>query len=354
MKKILFLIGSLRAGGAERVATNLCNDWCRDNNVLLVTGDSDKNDFYNIENSVRRISLDFRYDIKGIGRLLLEQISRSYKILKLYFKEKPDTIVVSCSDISLRILLTLFFSQKKIIVCEHNNYFALQSKVKRALRIIIFRKASKLLLLTERDIKNYTDRGFPRHKILVMRNPLGIEKKSYHRKKLNKSLLAVGRLCEQKAFDRLIDIVPKIDPEAVVNIVGEGSLRSSLEQKIIDNKLEARVKLIGSTKEIQEYYANSSILLMTSKYEGLPMVIGEANSFGLPVVAYDCPTGPSEMIDNDVNGFLIRDGDEVEFSERVNELLANKAKYYEMSERSHMKALDMSITNITKQWYSIL
>jgi len=354
MSKILFLIGSLQAGGAERVASRLCSQWAIDDDVTLASADSIINDFYSVDNGVKRISLDFNYRRKGLFGKTYEQLKRFLSIVTAYKNENPDVVIVSCSDISIRSLCSLLFINKPIIVCEHNNYFALRSTFKRLCRLVLYRKATHLLLLTSRDIENYTQRRFPKQLISVMPNPLGIENNKYIPKKNLNSLLAVGRLCEQKAFDRLIELFLNVDPQCTLNIIGDGPERVSLQEKIDTLGLSKRITLQGQVKNISDYYNNSSVLLMTSIYEGLPMVIGEANAFGLPVIAYDCPTGPREMIEHGVNGYLIKDGEQSSFIATVNELVATPELYKKMSNSAFVKAKSRSIGEISKLWKKLI
>jgi glycosyltransferase involved in cell wall biosynthesis len=340
----------MRSGGAERVASRLCSEWSKREDVTLATGDQLNNDYYSVDKNVKRLSLNFSYSIKSPLRVLYEQVYRFWKILSLYNEVRPDVVILSCSDMAIRCIFSLLLIKKPIIVCEHNNYHALKSKFKRLCRLVFYRKATHLLLLTNRDVRHYTERNFPGSKITVMPNPLGIENDELIHRQTSASLLAVGSLCEQKAFTRLIDLFVDIDSKCNLIIVGEGPDRNDLECRIIKLGLSNRIKLVGQVDNISYYYRTSSILLMTSIYEGLPMVIGEANAFGLPVISYDCPTGPGEMIEDGFNGFLIKDGDASAFAACVNSLVNDFEQYTQMSNNSFFSAKKMSISKIDKQW----
>jgi glycosyltransferase involved in cell wall biosynthesis len=133
--------------------------------------------------------------------------------------------------------------------------------------------------------------------------------------KPNKYFLSVGRLEYQKGYDLLIDIFKKFKthPQTYnwkLLLVGEGNQRKKLETKIINFDLTQDIILTGATTNIKKYYAMSEIFLMTSRWEGMPLVIDEALFFQLPIIAFDCETGPREMIVDGVNGFLVPLGDE--------------------------------------------
>jgi len=355
-KKILFIIGSMQAGGAERVASRLCSNWASSEglDVTLATGDEIVNDFYKVDPRVSRVSLSFNYAAVSVIKRVVEQIHRFFSIRSLLKQVEPDIIILSATEISLRVLFNLLFCRSPIIVCEHNNYYAVKSKFKRICRLLLYRKATHLLLLAERDIESYTSRYFPRHKILVMPNPLGIENNSFEYESSSFQLLAVGRLCEQKAFYRLVEIFKKINSKYTLNIIGEGPERENIQKLITKLGLSDRVKLVGHVTNMDRYYKESSLLLMTSIYEGLPMVIGEANAFGLPVIAFDCPTGPAEMIVNGKNGYLINDGDTEGFYKCVNEVVENSSLLKYMSQAAFEASKKYSIKNISLKWSNLI
>jgi glycosyltransferase involved in cell wall biosynthesis len=136
----------------------------------------------------------------------------------------------------------------------------------------------------------------------------------------HKYFIAVGRLEYQKGFDLLIDIFYKFKQYPDVShwrllLVGEGNQRKNLEAKIQKLNLTEEIILIGATRDVNKYYAMSEIFLMSSRWEGMPLVIDEAMFFQLPIIAFDCETGPREMIDDGVNGFLVPLGQSDRFVE---------------------------------------
>ena len=132
--------------------------------------------------------------------------------------------------------------------------------------------------------------------------------------KPNKYFISVGRLEYQKGYDLLIEIFKKFQEKTNTSdwkllLVGDGSQRKKLEAQIKNLNLTEDIILIGATTDVKKYYAMSDIFVMTSRWEGMPLVIDEALFFQLPIIAFDCETGPREMIDDGVNGFLVPLGD---------------------------------------------
>ena len=127
-----------------------------------------------------------------------------------------------------------------------------------------------------------------------------------------KRVIAVGRLDYQKSFDRLILVWDKVHqqmPDWRIDIFGQGEWKDMLQQMIDERGLGECVKLNAPTKEIGDEYVKSSIIVMTSHYEGFGMVLVEALSCGVPAVSFDCKCGPSDIVQNGESGFIVSDGD---------------------------------------------
>lgn len=127
----------------------------------------------------------------------------------------------------------------------------------------------------------------------------------------SKIIVAAGRLTAQKGFDRLIDAfapLAQTHPDWKLHLYGKGSLRSELSDQIRRLGLRRRVRLMGFTDQFEARLANSAVYAMSSRFEGLPMVLLEAMSKGVPMVSFDCPEGPRQLIEHGVNGLLVENG----------------------------------------------
>lgn len=174
-----------------------------------------------------------------------------------------------------------------------------------------------------------------------------------------KIIIAVGRLNRVKGFSRLIEIFSQIHsavPDWKLLIVGEGEERSSLETLIQSFSLENQVMLTGqkSSTEIEELMNDASIYAMTSHSEGLPFVLLEALSCGLPIIAYDVRVGPRAIVEDRVNGFLIPEHDQQKFIIALLDLIQNDNLRQTMSNHAYARAKDFSKDRIKNQWNNIL
>ena len=343
--KILFFIGSLQSGGAERVAVRLTDAFTRDLgwDTTLVTGDTVSNDFYQTEYT-QRFSLGFDYD-KSRNRS--EQFSRVFKVRRYIQQESPDLVVFSSIDFSLRGLFSTLGLRIPKIVCEHNNYFAVASPKKRMIRNLLYPTASRVFLLTDRDLHNYPKRV--QKKVRVVPNPLGVDGQ-FTERRFNKNMLAVGRLTEQKAFHRMLHVMTQLPDDYSLHIVGEGPLESELKTLANQLQIDNRVFFVGRRTDVTPYYREASLLLMTSLFEGLPMVIAEANAHALPVVSFDCETGPREMIEDEVSGYLVTEGNGEEMADKIRQLEKNDELYDAMCKEAFKRSKQYSMSGTLENW----
>lgn len=166
-------------------------------------------------------------------------------------------------------------------------------------------------------------------------------------------IVAAGELSRRKGFDRLVRAyrpVARRRPEWRLHIYGEGPRRDQLEQLIIDEGLSGQVVLKGRTREMEQVLEQASIFALTSRFEGFPMVLVEAMSKGVPVVSFDCPRGPAEIVVDSVTGRLVNDGDIAAFSDALMSLVDDDEVRRRMSEQSLRHARQYQASRIVPMW----
>lgn len=214
----------------------------------------------------------------------------------------------------------------------------------------MFGKLDSYVVLTEHD-RRYIKRRFNVDTI-VINNPKSII--SDEVSKLNKKqFLAVGRFVDVKNFSKMIDMFNeyhKNNNEWKLTIVGEGPLKDEYIQKIKEYKLEKYVKIKDYTYNIEKYYLNSSIYLMSSLYEGWGMVLSEAIEFGLPIISFNLSSAP-EMIKNNYNGYIVKT--ENEFINKMNEISQDKEKINEFGINSKYISKKFDNNFIIEKWLNL-
>ncbi|MHA7846461.1 glycosyltransferase family 4 protein [Serratia sp. D1N4] len=266
-------------------------------------------------------------------------------------------IPVSMGRLSVMIApyLRLLCPNSRLLLSEHVSFHQ-YPRLMKWLKLAVYRFSDRVIFLTRQD-RDAIARWVPRRKCLVIENVSPFPVQSPRAEQQQPLALAIGRLSHQKGFDRLITAWQQIAqqaPEWRLVIIGDGPERGALQRQIDQAELQESVQLLPATADIAAWYQRAGLYLMTSRYEGLPMVLIEAMSFGLPLVAYNCQTGPAELIDDELNGYLIADGDQAQFCAKTLALIANPDLRQRCSQASLLKAGRFTPERIYPQWQQII
>ena len=172
-------------------------------------------------------------------------------------------------------------------------------------------------------------------------------------------VLSAGRFSPEKGFLDLIDvfeIVSKKNPGWCLTIAGDGQEREKIENKIKEKKLQDKIQLLGfqKEKELNELMLQSSIYVMTSFHESFGLVLIEAESYGLPILAFDSAEGPKEIIQNGKNGFLIENRNKEEMADKINELMINEELRQTIGEKAREESQQYKVEQVEKMWYELI
>jgi GalNAc-alpha-(1->4)-GalNAc-alpha-(1->3)-diNAcBac-PP-undecaprenol alpha-1,4-N-acetyl-D-galactosaminyltransferase len=225
----------------------------------------------------------------------------------------------------------------------------------RVLSWFVFPLSQYIVVQTERTKDFYRRYGVPIKKIY---NPLVVEKeyKSLSQKNRKKIILAVGRLNHIKRFDLLIKCFKKVknrDSWKLI-ILGDGEDREKLESLITHLNMNSEIFLKGKVKNVDEYMKKSSIFVLTSKHEGFPNALCESMMYGMAPISFDCETGPSEIIDSEVNGLLIKNGDTYQLIESIENLISDIELREKFSKNSLQIIEKLNQESIVEEWKSLI
>lgn len=353
-------------GGLERVladkinylASHYCYEIC-----LLTVNQKTHVVPYTLHPGVQHIDLDIRthqqYQYKGIRRLLksleLKRVLK-YRMKRAFEEIKPDIVI--CVKLDFVNLLLDLKDEIPLVVESHtlcNSEFIDGSGWLRRIHIWFWkqkiRKANCIVALTDGDAKDWERIN---KNVYVIPNMVHLNETEQFSCLQNKSVICVERFSQQKDIDSLLQIwslVHHLHPDWHLNIYGEGEMRE--HYLAIIEKMNEDIHVYEPTTNILEKYKENSILLLTSLYEPFGLVLPEAMSCGLPVIAFDCPYGPSDIITDGVDGFLIKNRDIDEFANKVCLLIENEELRCQMGNKGIISSQRYRADVIMPKWISL-
>ncbi|KXB59488.1 glycosyltransferase, group 1 family protein [Leptotrichia wadei] len=362
--KILVLHGHLSMGGEERVLLNVLRNLIElgYNVDLLITWNHGENNLF--ENEIpKKVNYEFLFDnyngkskiIKEIYRLRTKTIYLK-KVEKIIEEKKYDVIIDYSSnllkyknfDIKVPIFAWIHFS---LTFGEKLSGEKVEKYKKQ------YKKYDKILTICDTMRDEFVEiLGMDKTKVELVYNPINLEIIRKKAENVNPKygnylkedyFLQVSRLTQQKQPEHLVDIYYKLKQRGIkekLYFIGNGEKVKLIKQKIKEYNLEDDIILLGQIENPYPFFKNAKLFLHTAKYEGLPTVLLESLAFGTPVVAYDCPTGPKDILGkNSEYGELIPLNDKDTFVKRVYELIDNNEKYENYKKMSLIRANDFSM-----------
>ena len=295
---------------------------------------------------------------KILGYLRRKNLHKK-RLTEVLMREKAD-VVVSLFPSESSFLPEINDGSKKILELHFNKFFRLQYNRSGLLGLIdrwrtreddrLVRKFDKFVVLSNEDCGYWGDLS----NIEVIPNAALISGSDYATTE-SKRVIAVGRLDYQKGFDRLIEawaLVQQTDKYSDwhLDIFGQGEWQDMLQQMIDEQGLQDSVTLNKPTKDIAKEYASSSMLVMSSNYEGFPMVMIEAMSKGLPIVTFDFKCGPKDIIHHGENGLLVKNGDIEGLAKAMISMMRDDAARKRMGENAKKVVETYSEEAVMMQW----
>ena len=336
--KIVYVIEKLSGiGGMERIITDKMNYLVRHTEhevVLLLLWQDDNPIAYPLDEKVKiiRLNVPFQHKI----RLL-------FVFHKTIRKINPDITVYTWV---MGAFLAAFSGWKG--KCIYEAHRARPTMKHQRIVSLMEKKVDAIVTLTQQDTKDYPNAK--RVTLIPNFTSIHVEKPSDY---MAKRCVSIGRLIDVKNFSRLIDIWKKVSEKHLdwhLDIVGEGPEREALQKKIEYLNLSESVTLHKATNDVIPYYINSSIYLMTSRFEGLPMVLIEAQTCGLPIVSLDCDYGPRHIIEDGVTGRLIPYNDDNAMVDAICELIDNQEKRQQMGKAALKASQRYSPESVMNKW----
>jgi len=351
--KICFFIGDIsKKAGTERVTTIIASEMANiGHEVYIMSLANSEKSGYRIHKDIKIIALKH-----GSGNNKKNFIPVVKEIRKYVKKYKFEVLVEA--DVILRIftLPACFGLSIPVVSWEHFNFNSnLGLKLRDHARKLAARYSKYIITLTETDRKSYMDNLNCRAIVKSIPNPLVFYPDKYS-ECTKKVVLSVGRLNYQKGYEFLLnawEIVSAKHPDWELRIAGTGELELQLKDQAKYLNIDSSVKFLGLISNVEEEYMNSSIYAMSSRFEGFPMVLLEAMSYALPVVSFDCHTGPADIITDEEDGILVEAGDVEGLAQGICSLIENENLRKAMSFNARNNIKRFSKENIIFEWVNL-
>jgi len=374
--KLLYCIPALNnAGGMERVLTEKVNYLINrpDYAITIVTTEQKNRDIrFALDKRIRVVNLDLNFNDHFENTLFKKYVlhktklkSYKQKLTELITELNIDICISLCGkeieflsdlNVSCKKVAEIHFSMNnrmQFIMSRHNGFiWKSLGKIRTYQLKKSVSKIDKLIVLTQKD-KTQWERTH--NNIICIPNPNPLSNQTVANLDRHR-VITVGKLDAQKGYDILINVwalVHQKFPFWKLDIFGVGEWNEMLYNRICELDLSDSVKLCGLTNNVTEEYLKSSIYVMSSRYEGLPMVLIEAMSCGLPLVSFDCEYGPSEIITDAVDGFLVEENNLEKFAAKICLLIENDELRKDMGNMASINVQRYSKDKIMNQWIGL-
>lgn len=349
--RVVFLIKALdNIGGTERVTIQIANELSlRKHDVHIVSLVGNQKPFFTVLPMVQ-----LHYIHKGSDNSIFpyRDLRRHYRLKKCFAQIMPDVIVVvDASRATFKIPACRPYTT---IYWEHFNTLMKSKRMQELSRKLAVKYGDCVVTLTEEDAQSYRQK-YHTDKVQCIHNPITIDVPAYVAPTAHQ-IVAVGRYTAQKGFDWLLQAWNLVQDKGdwKLLIVGKGKHTKRLQDYIQQHNLGDSVQLLPPTNNIQQLFASCSIYALSSRFEGLPLVLIEAAACGLPAAAFACQTGPSEIIVHQQSGLLVPTGDVAALANALQTLMSNDALRLQYSQHAYQYVNQkFAVSTIVEQWETL-
>lgn len=367
MKRIVICTDQIYLhGGIEKVMATKVNYWANLSNVEVIIITSEQKNQpprYQLHSKVQLMDLGVNYN-RQKSYISIENVLKAAKHFcrqkKLLKKLQPQAII--SPSFSFDHFWLPFIKSKTILIKErHSSRYldelsrqhpSLTKKLKMQFSDLIEKHYDYIIVLNK-DEQSYVHTG----NAVVIPNPIDLSDNVAELE--NKQVIAAGRISPIKRFDMLIEawsLVHQYQPDWQLHIYGEDYLgtKAKLEQKITDLGLNEVIKIKASVPSLEKVLSQYSIYAMTSESECFPTVLLESLSVGVPIISFDCPNGPRNILTDQVDGYLVENGNTKAFAQALINLMKDDKTRHAMGQQAKQNVLRFSAPIIMNTWQSLL
>lgn len=361
-QRLLFFAPSLGAGGAERVLSILANAWVEQGRaVTVVTLANPATDFYALDSRVERVGLDGLRDSANRWQAIRNNLRRLTDLRRTIAARRPDVVFGLGDQANIVARLATVGLGCKLIATEHND--PRRHPIPRAwhgLRRLTYPWVDRVVMLTE-GTRRWALSQWPRWRACAIPNPVQLPAPAQTPEHLAcfgaRTVVTLGRLAPQKGHDFLIEAFRRVADsfrDWHLVIYGEGGERSRLEAQIAAAELTERIHLPGTVGDVAGALSAADLFVLSSRYEGFPMALLEAMAMGLPVVSFDCLSGPADIITPGEDGLLVPAENVPALADALSSLMSDELTRQRLGGNARAVAERFSPAAILAQWERLL
>lgn len=356
--RLALVVHSLGAGGAERTASILAGSWAGDGReVTLITLAARSTDFYVVPQTVLRIGLGLSGESKDLWAALRNNLSRLAALRRSIVACRAEVVVSFVESTNLLTLLSTVGTGKAVVVSEqvHPQYHPI-GLARSILRRWLYPRANAVVVQTE-QIGNWMREHVPGSRLSVIPNPVrpcpgdALESESPSRQP---TIIAIGRLVPQKGFDLLLQAFARAvaghHHAWMLRLIGDGPEKEGLSTLASELGIADRVELTGLVRNPGIFLRRADLFVLSSRFEGMPNVLLEAMACGLPVVSFDCPSGPRDVIRHEVDGLLVPAGDVESLAAALDRLMSSESERRRLGACAKEVVERFSVERVSQMW----
>lgn len=358
MKICFFLGGFYQNGGIGRVTSMLANRLAEESDVEVITlgyFNPHKPNIYTLSAKVHEDY--FLESYESMTKLMLKGGERK---LRKYLQDKSVDVLIACGALFFSISVRACKGIRTKSICwEHSNPEGNNDhKGQSIARKYGIKRSDFNVVLTKRALRVYQNKYGAENTIQIY-NPIDPEviRRAKEYKVENHRIISVGRLTYQKNFEAAVDVAAQIlpaHPEWEWDIFGQGEDLEKLVKLTKEKGIDAQMHFKGQVTDLYDRYAEYSAMVMTSRYEGFPMTLLEGMGNGLPLISFDIPTGPDEIITNEKNGYLVKPFDTNQMAKCLSMIIENKDLRIRLSHSCISRTGAFSEEEIIQEWKNTL
>lgn len=357
--RIVLVTPGLAAGGTERVVSTLANWWASaGHRVSIVTLDGAQAvPFFPLDPRIELVRLDVAGVTRGAREAILGNVSR-VRALRAALAARPGFLLSFIAQTNLLVLLAMQGGGRPVVVAERTDpSMAPLPWIWRRLRRLLYRRAAAVVVQTSR-VKTLLERTAS-CRAVVIPNPVTAPTltTSLDPDGRQPDVISVGRFTEEKGFDLLIRAFATLGalaPPPRLRLVGDGPLRAELQGLATTLGIASRVEWLGQRRDVAELLARGDVYVLASRFEGFPNVLCEAMAAGAPVIAFDCRSGPAEIVSHDTDGLLVPPEDVPALAAAMRRLLTSADDRRRLGSRARDLAIRLSPQSVIAQWETVL